>query len=260
MEPVYRTLELIAVGLRGSQGLKIDYRGSDHIPTTGGAVLAINHTGFFDFLPVALGVKARGRRIRFMIKSEMMDIAIMRFLITHTGTVPVDRSAGHEAYESAVESLRNGELLGVYPEATISRSFEIKELKSGAVRMAAAAGVPVIPVICWGAHRVWTKGGIRTLGHKRFPVIVEYGAPIDVSDVDSRSTASVEAKVSELRDTMVAMLHPIQMEYPHPAGEPWVPSLLGGSAPTFAEAKVIEDEEAAHKAAARAAKRESGRG
>ncbi|GAB09855.1 putative acyltransferase [Gordonia araii NBRC 100433] len=259
MEPVYRTLEMIALGLRGAQGVRIDYRGAENIPTSGGAVLAINHTGYMDFIPVALGVYRRGRRIRFMIKSEMMDIAIMRFLITRTKTVPVDRSAGHEAYEAAVAELRDGELLGVYPEATISRSFEIKELKSGAVRMAAAAGVPIIPIICWGAHRQWTKGGIRSMGRKKIPVIVEYGTPIDLSAVDLDSTTSVDAKVSELRDTMISMLHPIQEEYDHPAGAPWVPARLGGSAPTFDEAKVIEDEEAANKAAARAAKRESGR-
>ncbi|QKT05857.1 1-acyl-sn-glycerol-3-phosphate acyltransferase [Gordonia sp. X0973] len=259
MEPVYRTLEVIAHGLRASQGVRIDFRGLDNLPSTGGAVLAINHTGYFDFLPVALGVESRGRRIRFMIKSEMMDIGIMRFLITHTGTVPVDRSAGHEAYEAAVTTLRDGELLGVYPEATISRSFEIKELKSGAVRMAAAAGVPVIPIICWGAHRLWSKGGIRALGRKKFPVVVEYGTPIDVSDVDLASTPAVDECVSELHETMQSMLHAVQDEYPHPAGEPWVPQRLGGGAPSYAEAKVIEDEEAARKAAAREAKRESGR-
>ena len=260
MEPVYRTLEVIAASMRGAQGVRVDYRGLNNIPTTGGAVLAINHTGYLDFVSVALGVSSRGRRIRFMVKSEMLDVGIMRFLIRHTGTVPVDRSMGHDAYEKAVATLRAGELIGVYPEATLSRSFEIKELKSGAVRMAAAAGVPVIPIITWGAHRQLSKGGIRSMGRKKIPVVVEYGSPIDVSDVDLASTESVDEKVAALRATMVAMLHPMQEAYPHPAGEPWVPARLGGGAPTYDEAKVIEDEEAAAKAAARAKKRQSGRG
>ncbi|MFT4201357.1 lysophospholipid acyltransferase family protein [Gordonia sp. (in: high G+C Gram-positive bacteria)] len=257
MEPVYRTLELVGVVLHRAQGVRVDFRGADHIPPTGGAVLAMNHTGYMDFLPIALGVYRRGRRIRFMAKSEMRDNAILNYLMNHTGTVAVDRSAGHEAYEEAVEALRAGELVGVYPEATHSRSFEIKELKSGAVRMAAAAGVPVIPVIGWGAHRQWGKGVPRSMGRSKMPMIVEYGSAIDVSDVDPDSPESVDAKVAELRAAMIAMLHPIQEEYPHPAGEPWVPARLGGSAPTYDEAKVIEDEEAAQKAAARAAKRES---
>ena len=109
----------------------------------------------------------------------------------------------------------------------MSRSFEIKELKSGAVRMAAAAGVPVIPIITWGAHRQLSKGGIRSMGRKKIPVVVEYGSPIDVSDVDLASTESVDEKVAALRATMVAMLHPMQEAYPHPAGEPWVPARLG---------------------------------
>lgn len=258
MEPVYDSIIAVARTLWAAQGIKFSISGVEHIPTSGPGVVAINHTGYLDFLPVALGVRARGRRIRFMIKSEMMDIAIMRFLINHTKTVPVDRSAGHEAYEAAVASLRDGELLGVYPEATISRSFEIKDLKSGAVRMAASAGVPVIPIICWGAHRQWSKGGIRSMGRTRVPVIVEFGAPVDVAPVAGAAAKVVDAKVSELRDTMSAMLHLIQDEYPHPAGAAWVPARLGGSAPTSDAAKVIEDEEAARKAAARAAKRESG--
>ena len=60
MEPVYRTLEVIAASMRGAQGVRVDYRGLDNIPTTGGAVLAINHTGYLDFVSVALGSAAAG--------------------------------------------------------------------------------------------------------------------------------------------------------------------------------------------------------
>lgn len=185
-----------------------------------------------------------------MVKSEMMDNAILRFLIHHTGTVPVDRSAGHEAYERAVDALRGGELVAVYPEATISRSFELKEFKSGVVRMAIEAGVPVIPTIVWGAHRQLTKGGERHLGYSRIPVIIAYGKPmvVDVQRDPERAT-------TDLRDEMIALLHKVQSDYgDHPAGAYWVPSRLGGSAPTPEAAKVIEDAEAAEKAAARAAK------
>ena len=53
--------------------------------------------------------------------------------------------------------LQDGEVVGIFPEATISRSFEIKEIKSGAARIAAAAGVPLIPVVLWGTQRLMTK-------------------------------------------------------------------------------------------------------
>ncbi|GAB16868.1 putative acyltransferase [Gordonia effusa NBRC 100432] len=253
MEPVYRVLEGIAGTLVRVQGVRRTYVGLENIPPLpGGAVLAVNHTGYFDFLTMALGVYRAGRRTRFLIKSEVMDIAIMRFLVNHTGTVPVDRSAGHDAYERAVAALRNGELVAVYPEATISRSFELKEFKSGAVRMAMEAGVPVIPTIVWGAQRQWTKGGPRKMGRARIPVAVRFGTPITIP-LDGDPEVATEA----LRETMTEILHEVQDGYgPHPAGEFWVPARLGGSAPTPAAAKVIEDAEAAEKAAARAAKRE----
>ncbi|MEP9417186.1 lysophospholipid acyltransferase family protein [Gordonia sp. VNQ95] len=248
-EPVFRTLEIIASTLRRAQNVDLQFTGLDNIPASGGAVLVLNHTSYVDFLPAALGLRAVGRRIRFMIKSEVMDIGIMRFLVTHTGTIPVDRSQGADAYHAAVDSLRSGEIVAVYPEATISRSFELKEFKSGAVRMAAEAGVPMVPAIVWGAQRQWTKGGRRNMGRSGIPIRVSYGVPI-VVDVD----ADMDAEILGVRDTMTAMLHEIQERYSHPAGEFWVPARLGGSAPTPQEAAVIETEEAQRKAEARAAK------
>ncbi len=105
-----------------------------------------------------------------MIKSEMQQVKIVNFLIKHSGTIPVDREAGGgAAYAVAVERLREGELVAVYPEATISRSFELKEFKSGAARMARDAQVPIIPMIVWGTQRMWTKDHPRNMGRKKIP-------------------------------------------------------------------------------------------
>ena len=145
MEPVFRTLEIAATIATRAAGTAITYQGLQNIPERGGAVIAINHTSYIDFLPAALATHRRHRRMRFMIKAEMTDVRIVAFLIKHTGAIPVDRSAGADSYAEAVRQLRAGELVGVYPEATISRSFELKEFKSGAVRMALEARVPIIP-------------------------------------------------------------------------------------------------------------------
>ncbi|AZG46876.1 lysophospholipid acyltransferase family protein [Gordonia insulae] len=257
MEPVYRTLEIIAHGLVRAQGLDLRFAGLENIPDTGGAVLTVNHTAYTDFLPAALGIYQAGRRTRYMIKSEVMDIAIMRFLVNHTKTVPVDRSMGSEAYQAAVSRLREGEIVAVYPEATISRSFELKEFKTGAVRMAAEARVPIVPSVVWGAQRQWTKTapGNRRMGRARIPVSVRYGTPFSVG-----TDENAEAATARLRDTMTTLLHEVQESYgPHPAGAFWVPARLGGSAPTPEEAHVIEDAEAAEKAAARAQRAQEGR-
>lgn len=252
MEPVYRTLEVIANGLVRAQGLDLRFSGLQNIPRAGGAVLAVNHTSYVDFLPLALGLYRVGRRTRFMIKSEVMDVAIMRFLVNHTKTVPVDRSVGADAYRAAVDELSDGEMVAVYPESTISRSFELKEFKTGAVRMAGEAGVPIVPAIVWGAQRQWTKTetGTRQMGRSRLPVAVSYGEPVRVDAGEDSHAAT-----ARLREEMTTLLHKVQDAYgPHPQGEFWVPARLGGSAPTPEQARVIEDAEAAAKANARAQK------
>jgi 1-acyl-sn-glycerol-3-phosphate acyltransferase len=245
MEPVFRTLEIAAKTLVAVTGTKITYQDLQNIPSTGGAVIAINHTSYVDWLPAALAVHYRGRRIRYMIKAEMQQVKIVNFLIKHTKTIPVDRRAGHQAYAEAVRLLRAGEVVGLMPEATISRSFELKEFKTGAARMALDADVPMVPLIVWGAQRIWTKDHPRNVGRKKIPVIVTAGRPLS-------PTGDVEHLDAALRDEMTSLLHRVQEEYPHPAGAFWVPQRLGGSAPTVAEAKVREETEKAERARKRA--------
>jgi 1-acyl-sn-glycerol-3-phosphate acyltransferase len=244
VEPTYRTLEMLAELMVLATGTKIGYGGVENIPERGGAVVAINHTSYVDWLPAGLAMRRRGRRLRFMIKAEMEQVKIVNFLIKRTGTIPVDRNAGAGAYATAVQRLREGELVGVYPEATISRSFELKEFKTGAARMAWEAEVPIVPIIVWGAQRIWTKDHPRRLGRHGVPITVQVGSPL-CADADMTRTADA------LRESMTALLYAAQQQYPHPAGEYWVPHRLGGGAPTVAGAAQIEAEEAAARAANR---------
>jgi 1-acyl-sn-glycerol-3-phosphate acyltransferase len=245
MEPVFRALEITAEALVRATGSRITYHGLENIPADGGAVLAINHTSYIDFLPAALAAKNRKRRVRFMIKAEMEEVKVVGFLIKHTGTIRVDRRAGAGAYAAAVEALRAGELLGVYPEATISRSFELKEFKTGAVRMALEAQVPIMPLIVWGAQRVWTKDHPKSLGRSRIPVIVDVGEPV-------RPVGAMKQLDDTLRESMTTLLHRVQLRYPHPQGAYWVPRRLGGGAPTLEEAKMLDEAELAERARRRA--------
>jgi 1-acyl-sn-glycerol-3-phosphate acyltransferase len=245
MEPVYRTLEIAAKLAVAVSGSRITYQGAEHIPARGGAVVAINHTSYLDWLPAALSACYRGRRLRFMIKAEMTEIRSVDYLIRHTGTIPVDRRAGAAAYERAVQALRAGELVAVYPEATISRSFELKEFKSGAARMAHEANVPIIPLIVWGAHRRWTKDHPKTMGRAKIPMVVRVGAPLSARE-------SVAATDTAMREAMTALLHGVQQSYDHPPGAYWVPRRLGGAAPTPTEAKALDEAELAERARRRA--------
>lgn len=241
MELTYRALEVLAFVIGRVLGIKITYQGIDNIPASGGAVVATNHTSYVDFLPVGLAGRKAHRWIRLMPKAEMQKVGIVNFIIKHTGAIPVDRRAGAAAYNAAVRALQAGELVGVYPEATISRSFELKDFKSGSARMALEAQVPILPMIVWGAHRIWTKDHPKNLGRNRIPIVVRIGSPLE-----PRGTAA--ELDSALRTAMTTMLHEVQQLYPHPAGAWWVPQRIGGGAPTAAEADQRDEVESLERA------------
>jgi 1-acyl-sn-glycerol-3-phosphate acyltransferase len=251
-EPVYSPV--IRIFIATFKALRLDLRvsGQELVPAAGGAVVAMNHISYLDFALAGVPFWYTHRRmVRFMAKKEVFDHPVSGPLMRGMKHIPVDRSAGSDAYAAAVAALRAGELIGVFPEATISRSWCLKEFKTGAVRMAQEAGVPVIPVVLWGSHRVLTKGHKRDLRAARgTEILITVGAPITVG-------ADPEIATKELAATMAEMLDDAQRRYSaDPAGAPWwLPARLGGSAPTPDEAAALDAEEAAAKAAARASKR-----
>jgi 1-acyl-sn-glycerol-3-phosphate acyltransferase len=208
-------------------GLRFDFKGVHHIPRDGGAILSINHVGYLDFALTGTAALPTGRYVRFMAKKEVFDNKLAGPLMRGMHHISVDRSSGSASFVAALRALRAGEIVGIFPEGTISVSFEIKELKSGAVRLAMAAGVPVIPTIVWGSQRIWTKKVKRNLRREKFPITVAFGEPLYF---DKQS--NVEASESVLRETMIAMLHEVQDKYPDShQGQRWAPLRLGGSAP-----------------------------
>lgn len=250
MEPVYGTIIKLARAAWRLQGLKFTVTGVENIPKTGGAVIAINHTSYFDFTFAGLPTfrQGLGRKVRFMAKQEVFDNKVTGPIMRGCRHIPVDRGSGAASFQMACDYLSAGELVGVYPEATISRSFEIKELKSGAARMAVATGVPIIPHIVWGAQRVWTKDHPKKLYRPKVPITVAVGEPIE-------PTLSANELTMLLHSRMQHLLERVQDDYgPHPPGAFWVPHRLGGGAPTLAEAARLDAEEMAARAA-RAAQR-----
>ena len=250
MEPVYATVIQAARLAWRLQGLKFTVSGVENLPVTGGAVIAVNHTSYFDFTFAGLPAyqQGRGRKVRFMAKKEVFDHKIGGPLMRSLRHIEVDRSSGADSFAAACAALEAGELVGVYPEATISRSFEIKNFKSGAARMAIAADVPIIPHIIWGAQRVWTKGHPRNMRRPKVPISIAVGEPIYPTLPPAELTELLHHRMQHL-------LEKVQEAYgPHPKGEFWVPHRLGGGAPTLAEANRMDRQEAAEKAAKRAAK------
>jgi 1-acyl-sn-glycerol-3-phosphate acyltransferase len=172
-----------------------------------------------------------------MAKQAVFDNPVSGPLMRGMHHIPVDRAAGAAAYRSAVAALQAGELVGVFPESTISRAFVPRDFKSGAARMAIEAGVPLIPVAVWGGHRVWTTGRKPRL-RRGVPITIEVAEPMQLP-----AGASPDQVTAQLREVLTSLVEKVQRSYPGPATAAeswWQPAYLGGSAPTLEEAVPIE--------------------
>jgi 1-acyl-sn-glycerol-3-phosphate acyltransferase len=246
-EPIYSTAIALGLGLFRFWRLRRRVTGLGNIPSTGGAVLAMTHFGYLEFALVEwVTWRHNRRRIRFMAKQSVFNTPLVGPLLRGMKHIPVDMKAGGGAYAAAVAALQRGELIGVFPEAGVSSSFVVRDLKSGAARLAAEAGVPLIPIAVWGGQRLMTKNhkvGFR----ERFNVRVNFlvGKPIVVSPGDD-----IAAATSTLKETLQAQVDELQKTYPTDGiGQWWQPKHLGGTAPT--------EEEAAASDAAREQRREA---
>ncbi|GAA2895615.1 lysophospholipid acyltransferase family protein [Pseudonocardia halophobica] len=157
--------------------------GLEHIPASGAAILASNHLAVADSFLLPLQVP---RRITFLAKREYFTEPglkgfVKKQFFSGVGQVPIDRSGGNAAQaamDTAVRLLREGKLLGIYPEGTRSPDGRLYKGKTGVARMALEAGVPVIPVAMIGTDKVNPIGSkMWRPGH----VHVRVGAPLDFS-------------------------------------------------------------------------------
>jgi 1-acyl-sn-glycerol-3-phosphate acyltransferase len=226
--PVISLFRLVWKGL----DIQFHFEGQENLPRKGGAVIACNHVSYLDFALIGIGALHTKRYIRFMAKKGAFDNKIAGPLLRGMKHISVDRENGGASFVTALKALRSGEVVGIFPEATISQSFEIKGMKSGAVRLAIGAQVPIVPVVIWGSQRIWTKGLPKDFRRKSIPVHIAYGEPIYFA-----KDADVEKSEKALREKMISMLHRLQDNYPDShVGERWAPQRLGGTAP----APVIE--------------------
>lgn len=237
-------------------GQKISITGAENIPREGGALLAFNHIGYVDFVYGGLAAQPVNRLVRFMAKKEVFDHPVGGPIMRSLHHIPVDRGDGVASFHHAVDFLKKGELVGIFPEATISRAMEIKDFKNGAARIAATAGVPVVPVVLWGTQRMMTKDHPKDFSRGRH-IHISVGAPLHFDGRDPN------AETAELHRVMVDMLDEVIASFPEseqPAGSWWLPARHGGSAPTLeraAEMDAEERRERARRKAAKAAERKS---
>jgi 1-acyl-sn-glycerol-3-phosphate acyltransferase len=160
-------------------GWRVHTSGLEHVPSTGPAILAPNHTSVLDsfFLPLVLP-----RRITYVGKAEYLDDWKTRRLFPAIGMIPIDRSGGDAAkaaLDTAARVLERGELFGIYPEGTRSRDGVLHRGHTGLARLAARTGAPIIPVGLVGTREVQPPEA--SLPKPFRPVWVKLGRPIDVA-------------------------------------------------------------------------------
>ena len=162
---------------------RVSIEGLDNVPSDAPAVLACNHRSFIDSIVLPLNVP---RPVYFLGKADYWETWRTRWFFQGTGVVPVYRDGGDKgdaALHTGVEILQQGELLGIYPEGTRSPDGRLYRGKTGPVRMALEADVPVVPCAIEGSDTALPSGSYRP---RRHPVQVTYGEPLDLSRYRAR--------------------------------------------------------------------------
>lgn len=187
---------------------RFDISGVENIPTDGPAIVAANHRSYFDPVAYGLAVFGAGRHPRGLAKKELFDAPVLGKLLEAAGAICVDRDGrSSDAYEQALEALELGEVVVIAPQATIPRgeAFFDPELrgKTGAARLAAATGAPVVPLGLWGTEVVWPRSSRlpKPSGPGGLPVVrVRVGRPVEgLGGIDAETdTKRIMASISDL--------------------------------------------------------------
>jgi 1-acyl-sn-glycerol-3-phosphate acyltransferase len=220
---LYRALELTV-----SPTLRVLYQpdvvGYEHVPRTGPVIIAGNHVSFADeiFTPVA----AR-RQVFYFAKAEYFNTPgikgrSMAALFRAMRQLPVERADTRSAAASldiGLEVLKNGQVLGIYPEGTRSPDGRLYKFRTGVARLALRSGAPVVPVGLIGTRDVKPPSGWRW--HRR-PLAIHFGPPLDFSGRadDERSARSLREVAEQIRVAVQALSGQIYVDRYAPTVKP----------------------------------------
>jgi 1-acyl-sn-glycerol-3-phosphate acyltransferase len=194
--------------------------GLEKIPPSGPAIIACNHISYFD--PLCQGhmiIKAK-RRVRFFAKSELWRNPFLKFILSHAHQIPVERGSGESGpVEKAIDVLGEGDVVMIYPEATITTTDDLTPMrgKTGAARVALTTGAPVVPCAVWGSQWVKPKGRVAKLRWRPL-IMLNAGDPMTFGDLvgrqdDHEALREVTDRIMAELERLVRELHKL-----HPDG------------------------------------------
>jgi 1-acyl-sn-glycerol-3-phosphate acyltransferase len=195
---------------------KQDWTGGEKIPASGGAIIALNHVSHVDPLTAAHLVWDYGRESRYLAKSGLFKNKQFGTFMRAAGQIPVDRSAGADAFKHAVDAVNRGEIVVVYVEGSITKDPQGWPMvpKSGAARIALATGAPVIPVGQWGAQALLPAYSKKPNLKGRKTIHMRVGDPVPLEDLRAQeATAPVIREATDrIMGAIVTLVEEIRGE------------------------------------------------
>lgn len=196
-----------------------DWRGVENFPS-GGFVVAANHLSHLDPFVLSHFMVDNGVVPRFLTKDPLFRVKVIGSILRGAEMIPVYRSTSSavDSLTAAVEAVREGKVVTIYPEGTITRDPDAWPMsgRTGAVRVALETGAPLVPVAQWGAQEILWPYSNRLRLLPRKTIHVRVGEPFDLSDLQGREATEQEiaAATDRLMDTLTAMVADIRGELP----------------------------------------------
>ncbi len=195
----------------------------DKIPATGGCILVFNHVSHIDPLTAAHIVYDHGRMPRYLAKSGLFKNPALGYFLRSAGQIPVERLSKNAigAFDAAVQAVRAGECVVVYPEGTLTRDPDLWPMagKSGAARIALETGAPVIPIGQWGAHDLLYPYAKKPHLFPRTQITMKVGDPVPLDDlaaIQPRTLEVIGKATGRIMDALTALVSDLRGE-PAPA-------------------------------------------
>jgi 1-acyl-sn-glycerol-3-phosphate acyltransferase len=245
MERWYRATGVATRALVRALDVQLHVAGLEHLPRTGPVVLASTHASYPDFLWIGLAARERGRFVRFMTRHDVWQTRVARAMDSMRH-IPVDREAPAAAYLTARRLLREGEVVGIFPEAGISFSYAVRSLMRGPAALARDTGAPLVPLALWGTQRLWSVDPrspalvARPTPRRHQRVDLVFGEALTVSPDEDLAEATT--RLGHALTDLLEGLQTLPAHVPAPGEHaPWHPAHLGGHAPDRAAALALDN-------------------